>query len=49
MIVHFVQETVETLRDTLRELQVEYEIQRKSMKDVEDQKNERLKTFNSLR
>lgn len=47
--VHFTQETVETLKDTLRELQVEYEVQRKSKKDLEEQKDGLLRELKSLR
>ncbi|KAE8289759.1 Syncoilin Syncoilin intermediate filament 1 Syncoilin-1 [Larimichthys crocea] len=42
-------ETVETLKETLRELQVEYEVQRKSKKDLEEQKDGLLRELKSLR
>lgn len=35
----FAQETVRVLEETLRELQVELEVQRKSKSDLESQKN----------
>lgn len=34
----FSQETVEKLRETLRQLEVEFEVQRKSKKDLEELK-----------
>ncbi|KAG8013606.1 Syncoilin [Nibea albiflora] len=42
-------ETVETLKETLRELQVEYEVQKKSKKDLEEQKDGLLRDLTSLR
>ncbi|TKS86557.1 Syncoilin Syncoilin intermediate filament 1 [Collichthys lucidus] len=42
-------ETVETLKETLRELQVEYEVQRKSKKGLEEQKDGLLRELKSLR
>ncbi|XP_070775884.1 syncoilin-like [Enoplosus armatus] len=41
-------ETVETLQETLRELQVELEVQRKSKMDLEDQKDGLLKELTFL-
>ncbi|XP_044023509.1 syncoilin-like [Siniperca chuatsi] len=42
-------ETVETLKETLRELQVEFEVQRKSKKDLEVHKDGLLKELSFLR
>ncbi|KAM9341258.1 syncoilin-like [Symphorus nematophorus] len=42
-------ETVETLQETLRGLQVEFEVQRKSKKDLEDCKDDLLKELTFLR
>lgn len=42
-------ERVETLKDILRELQVELKVQRKSKKDLEDQKDGLLKELAFLR
>nr|XP_046268422.1 syncoilin-like [Scatophagus argus] len=42
-------ETVKTLEDTLRELQVEFEVQKKSKKDLEDHTGDLLKELTSLR
>lgn len=41
-------EAVETLKDTLRELQIEFEVQRKSKKDLEARKDLLLKELTSL-
>lgn len=49
MFLHFAQETVETLKETLRELQGEFEVQRKSKKDLEDCKDGLLKELTFLR
>lgn len=49
MFLHFAQETVATLKETLRELQVEFEVQRKSKKHLEDCKDGLLKELTFLR
>lgn len=43
MFLYFAQATVETLKETLRELQVEFAVQRKSKEDLEDRTDGLLK------
>lgn len=43
------QETVEKLKGTLRELQVDFEVQRKSKKDLEDLKDGLIRELTFLR
>lgn len=49
MFGHFAQDRVKTLEETLRGLQVEFEVQRKSKKDLEDHKDRLLNELTSLR
>lgn len=49
MFLHFAQETVEKLRETLRELQVEFEDKKKATKDLEDLKDDLLTELIFLR
>lgn len=49
MFLYIAQETVESLKETLRELQVEFEVQRNSKKDLEDHKDGLVKELTFLR
>lgn len=49
MFLHCAQETVDKLRETLRELQAEFEVQRQSKKDLEDLKDGLLMELTFLR
>lgn len=49
MFLHFAQETVDKLRETLQELQTEFEVQRKSKKDLESLKDGLLTELTFLR
>lgn len=49
MILLFAQETVERLKESLRQLEVEFEVQRKLRKDLEDLKDSLLGELAFLR
>lgn len=49
MILLFAQETVERLKESLRQLEVEFEVQRKLRKDLEDLKDSLLGELTFLR